>query len=289
MKSKIFTLLYIGSCILLNAQTAQLKLYYNINESQSLKNQQRLDSFLTTLHQKSINVHLIGYADFLYNDDYNTALSLKRANNIKDYLAKRTKEPHVNVLDVKAKGESDSKENKDTKGDAAHRRVDLIIESASTNTNVNTRPIQIETPKQKEKAPELISGKPLNDIQIGQSIELVGVSFVPGRHTVLEASVPVMYNLLQTLIDHPSIKIQIQGHVCCVEDFKTDALDYGTGERNLSVSRAKAIFDFLLKHGIDKSRLSYKGFGHKHPKVEPETTPDEEQMNRRVEVMVVEK
>jgi outer membrane protein OmpA-like peptidoglycan-associated protein len=45
--------------------------------------------------------------------------------------------------------------------------------------------------------------------------------------------------------------------------------------------------DYLVKNGIDASRLTYKGYGHSRPKVSPEKSPADEQMNRRVEILVL--
>ena len=56
----------------------------------------------------------------------------------------------------------------------------------------------------------------------------------------------------------------IQGHVCCTEG-ELDAIDRKTNKRNLSVARAKFVYDFLLKRGIKKSRMSYEGMAHKFP------------------------
>jgi flagellar motor protein MotB len=75
--------------------------------------------------------------------------------------------------------------------------------------------------------------------------------------------------------------------VCCTN--KADGLDYDTNEKNLSEARAKAIYDYLVAKGISENRLSYKGFGHSRPKELIEDTPQKEQANRRVEIMILEK
>ena len=59
---------------------------------------------------------------------------------------------------------------------------------------------------------------------------------------------------------------------------------------DLSTQRAKAIHNFLVSNEIDKSRLSYKGFGSTQP-IYPLPEKDETQRaaNRRVEILIVEK
>ena len=55
----------------------------------------------------------------------------------------------------------------------------------------------------------------------------------------------------------------------------------------LSTERAKNIYLELIKRGIKKSRLSYKGFGFTRPLDFPESTVNIQQENRRVELKVM--
>jgi flagellar motor protein MotB len=57
----------------------------------------------------------------------------------------------------------------------------------------------------------------------------------------------------------------------------------------LSINRAKAVYDFLIRSGIDKSRMTYKGFGSANKRFPDEKNAEEENLNRRVEIMIVEK
>jgi flagellar motor protein MotB len=99
---------------------------------------------------------------------------------------------------------------------------------------------------------------------------------------------PVLEKLLSTMQANPNLKVEIQGHVCCM-DGEDDGFDYDSNDQHLSVNRARAVYDYLVEHGIEKKRLSYKGFGHSRPKIKVENTPEEEQVNRRVEIFVIEK
>ena len=93
---------------------------------------------------------------------------------------------------------------------------------------------------------------------------------------------------LQTLKANPKLKVEIQGHVCCTENGE-DGIDLDTREKKLSENRAKAVYEYLIAKGIDKARLSYKGYGRTNPKEVVEDTPQKEQANRRVEILVIEK
>ena len=52
--------------------------------------------------------------------------------------------------------------------------------------------------------------------------------------------------------------------MCCTENSR-DAVDRRTKQRNLSTARAKYIYDYLARKGIDKSRMNYVGMRRKFP------------------------
>jgi outer membrane protein OmpA-like peptidoglycan-associated protein len=74
------------------------------------------------------------------------------------------------------------------------------------------------------------------------------------------------------------VKIQISGH--------TD--NTGDKQRNilLSNNRAKAVTEYLISKGIDKDRLSFKGYGDSKPVV-PNDSEAHKAMNRRTEFMIL--
>ncbi|MBN8691940.1 MAG: OmpA family protein [Bacteroidetes bacterium] len=263
-------------------KTDTLRLYYEINETSSELNYSRIDSAIKALKGKYADVAIYGFADFLHLNDYNLALSQERALNIKNYLLKKSKPSQFNVYACEGKGEVHSQDNGNKEGDPKQRRVDIYFEPIVT---INVADDKLETPKEKETTEEK---KNIEQLSAGESMALEGLGFEPGRHFVLKSSEPVLQKLLQTLKQNKSLKIEIQGHVCCTQN-GADGMDLDTREMKLSENRAKAIYDYLISKGIPKSRLSYKGFGRTKPKYELELTPEEEQANRRVEIMILEK
>jgi len=59
-----------------------------------------------------------------------------------------------------------------------------------------------------------------------------------------------------------------------------DAVDKKTKKRNLSVARAKYIYDYFAKKGVDKRRMKYVGMRRKFP------LGGDPQFDRRVEILV---
>ena len=95
---------------------------------------------------------------------------------------------------------------------------------------------------------------------------------------------PISHVILDTLVEalhaQPAIKkISIEGH--------TD--NFGSDEKNLGLSaaRARAVMDYLIKHGINKERLTSKGFGRKQP-ISDNGTPEGRARNRRVNFIIKE-
>ena len=121
--------------------------------------------------------------------------------------------------------------------------------------------------------------KKVGEAKTGEKLQIENLNFVINTFAVVPESRGKMYELLLVLQKNPNLKIQIQGHLCCMPVDRTD----------LSTQRAKAIHNFLVKQDIFKDRLSYKGFGSSQPIYAlPEKNEQERAANRRVEILIVE-
>nr|WP_322624761.1 OmpA family protein [uncultured Flavobacterium sp.] len=119
----------------------------------------------------------------------------------------------------------------------------------------------------------------INSAKTGEKIVIPNLNFRENTFAVMADSRPRLYELLQVMKANPNLKIKLQGHVCCMTKDRQD----------LSTQRAKAVMMFLQANGIEKSRLSFQGFGVSQPLYPiPEKTPEEREANRRVEVLIVE-
>ena len=79
---------------------------------------------------------------------------------------------------------------------------------------------------------------------------------------------------------HPSLRIELGGH--------TDNVGNEASNQKLSEQRAKAVYDYLVAHGVAADRLSYKGYGQSHP-VADNSTPEGRRQNRRTVFTILEK
>jgi outer membrane protein OmpA-like peptidoglycan-associated protein len=267
-----------------NTRIDSIQLFYNINESQPIGGFQKVDSVFSISKRNSRKIKITGYADFLHDAQYNIKLSQKRADEVKNYIL--SKIPSAQIVFCKGAGEKYSIENGNSEGEPYQRRVTVVFErSLGPVVKENIKlPVQEEKIKEETEKEE----STIEELSKGQSLTLQGLNFEPGRHFITKNSVPVLQKLLTTMQQNPKLKIQVQGHVCCTTG-QDDGLDYDTHERKLSENRAKAIYDYLVSKGISSKRLSYKGFGHSKPLYPAEATPEEEQANRRVEILIIEK
>lgn len=133
---------------------------------------------------------------------------------------------------------------------------------------------------------------PIIDIPVGDD-ELANVELVAGKTIVLSniyfdldhddflpRSYRQLYALVTIMKDNADMRIEIHGH--------TDNI--GTDEYNntLSQSRATAVANYVIEHGVDASRVFPRGFGSSMP-VATNDTELGRQENRRVEFLILTK
>jgi outer membrane protein OmpA-like peptidoglycan-associated protein len=123
-----------------------------------------------------------------------------------------------------------------------------------------------------------IKNIPLKPIKIGEAVILKNIFFDTDKYILKDESLAELQKLLGFLQNNPRLKIEISGH--------TDNI--GTADHNLELSgnRAKAVYQYLLQHDIDKTRLSYTGFGFSQP-IDLNTTELGRANNRRTEFKVL--
>lgn len=117
----------------------------------------------------------------------------------------------------------------------------------------------------------------LTPIEIGEVLLETTGNFEFGSDIVMPELTKEMDRLFEFLQTNPELQVEVRGH--------TDLV--GTSEFNyqLSLARAQNVANYLIEIGLEKSRITYKGFGETKPKVK-ESDMDKSSINRRVEVVV---
>jgi len=126
---------------------------------------------------------------------------------------------------------------------------------------------------------EIIKDIKLKPINVGATIILSNIFFDYNKATLRDISKAELDNLVRLLtVDYPKMVIEIGGHTD-----NRGSLEYNT---TLSSNRAKSVVDYLIKHGVAKERLSYKGYAYQNP-IDTNDTEEGRQKNRRVEFKVI--
>ncbi|MEK7358409.1 MAG: OmpA family protein, partial [Bdellovibrionota bacterium] len=111
-------------------------------------------------------------------------------------------------------------------------------------------------------------------------IKVDPIYFSMGRAEIKRESHKTLDSLIKTLKDLSAItKLRIEGY--------TDTV--GAPDRNLKLSRerAEAVYNYLVKGGVEAARLEWEGYGQERPLVSNETDQGR-RTNRRVEFNIVE-
>ncbi len=121
----------------------------------------------------------------------------------------------------------------------------------------------------------------LTPISTGERVVLDDIRFVGNEDKVMRQSEASLLLLLRFLQENPSVKVEVQGHVNGPTfKNKKEFID-------LSTSRAKTVYDFLLVNDVESDRISYQGLGNSQMIFPEPKNKEQSEANRRVEVKVL--
>lgn len=202
---------------------------------------------------------LLGYCDSIDTKNYNIKLSERRIENVRILLDKsglKFKESFEKI--------AFGKDFKQSRVQAENRKVTVFY----------TEPIVLPV--------ESDLTKKIKSSRVGELIALPNIYFFNNSARIVPKSEPTLNELRCAMEENPTLRIEIQGHICCQRN--------NGGDADVSAARARAIYNFLVKNKIDKKRMVFKGYGISRPihKI-PEKNAQEEEENRRVEILIIEK
>ena len=120
----------------------------------------------------------------------------------------------------------------------------------------------------------------LEKIDVGKSYTINDILFATNSFQMNDTIKAVVNEFTEYLEQNPKLTVIIEGH--------TDNVGNPTDNLILSQNRAKSIYDYLVSKGIDKSRLSYKGYGETKP-IASNSTAEGKAKNRRTVFKVIAK
>ncbi|WP_159777865.1 OmpA family protein, partial [Flavobacterium sp. 9AF] len=244
--------------------------YFESNKSElTNKELYRLQEWIKQ-NNKSKIVAINGYTDEVGTTEYNDSLAQKRVDFITNYL--------LNKVSIREdfKTRSFGEKFKQSENKAENRKATLfyILEKDLDKENeilgIKEEPIDENLPLHEK----------IKLAKKGTKIILKNINFYQNTFAITPESNEALNDLLFVMQNNPTLKIEIQGHICCVS----------SDRRKLSLERAKQVRRFLAAKGIELTRVSVTGFGINHPIYPiPEANEEQAAANRRVEIEILSK
>jgi peptidoglycan-associated lipoprotein len=118
----------------------------------------------------------------------------------------------------------------------------------------------------------------LNKIVVNRAIEVKDIFYDYDKFNIRADAAVRLDTLVQTLQDNPKINIELSSH--------TDQRGKDAYNLKLSQQRAEAAVAYIVSKGVDKRRITARGYGETRPIVKNAKTEAEYQRNRRTEFKV---
>ena len=284
---KYFLLLF---GLVLSAQE-KASFYFDFNKETFNPKQNEL--FLKWLNQDIDKEVLMinGYCDWYGTLDYNDSLAYRRINTVYNELKDKSIISFSETLIIKGFGERTRMNSKQE----LNRRVDILFKIKHKSIPYVEKKEELKTVEVpnillpdsepidfNEEVVELPTKKDeqYDSVKVGDKLILNNLYFYDRSGIFVPESLPVMEGLLEFMVSHPKVKIEIQGHICC---------QLGEDPEDIALIRAIAVHNYLVANDIDDERLNFKSFGSTNPIHQiPEKNEVERNENRRVEILILE-
>lgn len=131
---------------------------------------------------------------------------------------------------------------------------------------------------EKETTIDLTNNLVLEKIKVEKAIVLDNIYYDFNKWDITEAAALELDKLVQILEDNPTITIELSSH--------TDQRGKADYNQTLSQKRAESAVTYIVGRGINKDRITAKGYGLTRPLIENPETEEDFQKNRRTEFKI---
>ncbi|MGA9343212.1 MAG: OmpA family protein [Rhodanobacteraceae bacterium] len=102
-----------------------------------------------------------------------------------------------------------------------------------------------------------LAGLPMHDSERGLVIALDGTMFDPSRADIRPRAYPSLDQIVRAMSNNPASTATVEGHTAASGNREYDL--------NLSITRANAVRNYIVDHGIAAGRLTAGGVGSDYP------------------------
>lgn len=194
---------------------------------------------LKSIQLEDVDYLLIkGYTDTIGDEIYNLGLAKRRMDEIARIIRMKNPSGKIEFKNFNEKGRNLTNIN-----DSLYRRVDIVKSSRK-----NVPSVELNTPI------------------------ILKINFEASSDDFTEDSYASLTELLNIMVGDSTLKVQLNGHVCCAPD------------QSLSNKRAYKVKKYLIDNGVSSNRINGKGYSNSVPLVR-EVTELDQKKNRRVEAI----
>ena len=237
-----------------------------------------LEKLLEALEKfPELKLEIGGHTDRSGSEAKNILLSKQRAKFVYDYLLQQG----ISSEQLTYKGYGSSRpafSNKYKSGRENNRRIEIKI---LQKKDFGATGLVDEAAYEEEyfTAKELPKNfqHPLN---IGDKLVLDRLTFEPNSTQITDSLNEDLLQIIRYLNTNKTVEIEIGGY--------TDNSGIPSKNDSLSEQRAKAVYHYFIKNKIEEHRLTYKGYGDKHP-IAPNRQRWGRDKNRRIEIKITNK
>lgn len=129
-----------------------------------------------------------------------------------------------------------------------------------------------------EKALASLNPEHVRALDVATALNLQIINFEPDSSEIPEINKSILDQAAALIRRAPQVNLVIEGH--------TDNVGTAQDNKELSVKRAQAVMDYLIKQGVDPAKLQAVGIGAEKPITE-NSTPEGQFKNRRIEFTVL--
>ena len=139
-------------------------------------------------------------------------------------------------------------------------------------------PVKTRLDPEPKKEPKILKNLAREKLRVGETIRMDQLYFPSDSSSITPPSLPVLNEVFVFLSENPDVVVEIGGHTNGIPPH-----DYCD---RLSTARAKSVADYLIKKGIPRERLQYKGYGKRKP-VDTNKSSFGRKRNQRVEIKIL--
>ncbi len=160
------------------------------------------------------------------------------------------------------------------------KKGDIIqnIGAGTYNATVKDENGCVEKRRVRVKKERYIPELDITKVNVGQKLRINELNFQADSTNIDADNFEILDEVYEFLVANPKVVIEIGGH--------TNTIPPHSYCDELSKNRAKSVSEYIIERGIDKSHITYKGYGKREPLTES-TSLSGRRKNQRVEITIL--